>query len=478
MTARFSAAHIASAPAHPSFASRLGPAMAAGIIVLIVQLALVAGAGTDIPYQDQWSAEGRQLYPAWVDGGWRAVDLLQPHNEHRIAWTRALDLGLFAANGQWDPLVQLAAIAVLRALVAATLAWRLAENFAGRGRMIVAIGMVAAFLPHLAWQNVLWGFQSSVYFALLFSIATFALLGGEGASIRRQFAGIVCGTAAMFAMGAGLLVPWVLAAGLVLRGIERGRVTWSDVARAWPLLALVVLALALRTEVAGHAGLRPHSAREFLRALGQAAAWPHVWTAVAAWGMNFPIILAVLLRLARRRRGVAGEDFVLLLGGWGMAMAGAMAWTRGGGGEFEGGVPSRYADFLVLLAIANAWCAIALARQAGERWRPAGRWAAAGWAVFLLVGWAGLSIEVMHRLVLPRARDRDAPVVLAVRFQEKRDAAVFNGKPLLYIPERNLGTVAAVLDDPRLRGRLPPSFQPGEPMGPLSRAVRWLLGRN
>ena len=95
-------------------------------LVLAVQLFLVARVGTDIPFQDQWDVEGRALYPAWRDGTWHAADLFRPHNEHRILWTRLLDLALFAANGQWDPLVQLAASAVLRAAGAAILAGMLA----------------------------------------------------------------------------------------------------------------------------------------------------------------------------------------------------------------------------------------------------------------------------------------------------------------------------------------------------------------
>ena len=62
-------------------------------------------------------------------------------------------------------------------------------------------------------------------------------------------------------------------------------------------------------------------------------------------------------------------------------------------------------------------------------------------------------------------------------FQRRGDAAVFTGQPRLLVPHPNLGSVTAVLDDPRLKGALPPSLQPERPLGPLSRAVRWLLGR-
>jgi hypothetical protein len=140
-------------------------------------------------------------------------------------------------------------------------------------------------------------------------------------------------------------------------------------------------------------------------------------------------------------------------------------------------VPSRYVDFLVLLPIANTWCAVVLARDAVARGRLIARTATAVWCGFLFIGWLGLSAQVMRGLVLPRLRDRDAPVRLAVAFQRSGDAAVFAGQPKLLVPHPNPAAVRAVLTDPRLRGALPPSFQPGQPMGPLSRAVRSLLGR-
>jgi hypothetical protein len=193
--------------------------------------------------------------------------------------------------------------------------------------------------------------------------------------------------------------------------------------------------------------------------------------------MCLPLAAAVGLRLAGRRGAAAGEDFVLLLGGWAIAIAAAAAWSRGGGGEFDAGVPSRYVDFLVLLPLANAWCAWTLVREAADRWRRGLRMVAVAWGGFLVVGWAGLSVETMRRIVGPRWRDREAPVRLAREFQRTGDPAVFAGQPRLLVPHPNPESVRAVLGDPRMRGALPPSLQPEQPMGPLSRATRTLLGR-
>jgi hypothetical protein len=352
----------------------------------------------------------------------------------------------------------------------------LMRGAAGSGRGWIAGGVAAALLPQLAWHNALWGFQSQVYFSLLFSLAALWLLGAPGPSVRRQIAGVVAGGAALLAMGAGALVPVALIGLVAMRAIERRSVEAARWREAWPAFVLLVAALMARVEVPEHAGMRAVDAGQFLAVFLRALAWPHAWQAMAAWVLNAPLAWVVVARFAGWRRAVAGEDFVLLLGGWAVAMAGAMAWSRGASEEFAGAVPSRYADFLMLLPVANVACVVMLVREATAR-RQSARWIAAAWGGFLFMGWLGLSVQMMQRIILPRMRDREAPVRLAVAFQRSGEAAVFAGQPRLLVPHPNPESVRAVLNDPRLRGALPPSLQPERPMGPLSRVVRWGLGR-
>jgi hypothetical protein len=68
-------------------------------------------------------------------------------------------------------------------------------------------------------------------------------------------------------------------------------------------------------------------------------------------------------------------------------------------------------------------------------------------------------------------------VWLVREFQRTGRAEVIAGQPRLLVPHPNPESVRVVLNDPRMAARLPPSLQPERPMGPLSRAGRWLLGR-
>lgn len=441
--------------------------------VLVMDLLLVALAGTDIPFHDQWDIEGRWLYPGWLDGSLSAAGLVQPFNEHRILWTHLLNLALFSVNGQWDPLVQCVAIAFLRAACAAGIAGGFSAAFAGGARWVVGAVVAVAFLPHLAWHMVLWGIQSHSYFVLGFSFVALALLGTGAQSPPRTAAGIVAGIAALFAMGPGALVPVALIGLWLLRAIERRGIERGAVAALAVAGLLLGAALWLRVDEPGTAEWRPANIGAFVVAAGRALAWPHVGSPIAALVLNAPLLAIVLRRAKRERRAVAGEDFVLLAGGWSVGVALATAWMRGGGAELGVGVPSRYVDFLLPLPLANLWCALVLAREAAGAWRRRVRWATGAWAVFLAIGWIGLSTEVMRRLILPRVHDREAPVRLMQAYQATGDVGVFAGQPRLLVPHPDpASSVRPVLADPRLRGRLPPSLQPTEPLGPLSRWVR------
>ncbi len=445
-------------------------------VVLAAQLWLVRAAGTDVPFQDQWDVEGRWIYPAWQTGALGFRDFFRPYNEHHIAWTHLLNVTLFSANGQWDPLLQLFVGAFLRAASAALLVGGLAQGLGRRSRVVLATGVMVAFLPQLAWHNALWGFQSSVYFALLFSVVALRCFSADPLTRPAVVRGTIAALAGLFALGSGSFVPIALFGLLVVRAAERRRIDAPDRILWAAGVVLVSAAVMLRIDRAGDAALQAQSAAQFLGALGRLLAWPHSVSA-AALVLNSPLAVTIWRRISRRDASTPAADFALAIGLWSFTGALATAWARGGSEEMMVGVPSRYVDFIVLLPIVNAWCALHLlteARSSGRSVLPA---IAAAWALFLTVGWFGLSSEMMRRVVLPRIRDRDAPVRLMAAYQRTEDPRVFDGEPRLLVPHANLETVRAVLHDRRLKGALPHSLQPGRPPGPLSRAVRGLLDR-
>jgi hypothetical protein len=446
-------------------------------VVACTHLWFISQLGTDVPFHDQWDSEGRRLYPQFLDGSLRFEYFWRPHNEHRITWTHGLNLLLFWANGQWDPLVQMAAGALLCAAAAALVGAVLADLPARWARGVILAAVAVAFLPHLAWHNVLWGFQSQVYFCVLFSVLALLAFAREP-TIKNRLGASLFSLASFVAMGAGGLVPFAMLAWMLADQAHRRR-PWAEFVRRNALVFfLVPIALALRPGAPADlaAEWQAKSVGEFLDAFVRVAAWPHFDQPLAAIVMQAPFLCRLGWRFLRRTEEQPTNDAVLLVGLWALLCAAAMAFARGGGWELAIGVPSRYVDFTVLLPLVNLWCLLAFVT---EKAAPRRAWAGAIvlWAAFGFVGWMALSAEVARGLIRPRMKDRAAPERLMRAYQGDRRPEIFAGQPRLYIPHPALSSVDAVLDDPRLNGKLPPSLQPDRPMGPISRWVRTILAR-
>lgn len=447
-------------------------------VVLGAQLWLVSAAGTDIPFYDQWDIEGHWLYPGWREGSIGWFDLASAHNGHRITWTHVLNLALFVGNGgQWDPLLQMMAGAVLHAACAAGLMALLAGEKSLRGRwlMVLAVGLFS--LPITGWHNALWGFQSQFYFMELFALVAIATLAQKNPNRWTVGVGVFAALAGALAMGAGSLVPLALLAVWGMKVIEARHCSRSAAVEGMVLLGLSVLVAWLHPTTNETNPLQTGSWGEFMLAWGRLLAWPHSGQPVAALVLMIPVLTLIGLRLLGKRVSRPEENVVIAVGVWAWLAAGAAAWSRGGGAEFEAGVPSRYADFMALWPLVNLWSLLVLTMECSAARRTLGRLLATGWIVFLLIGWVGLSAEMWRYVVRPRIHDRAAPERLMQAFLKNNDAAVFTGQPRLLVPHPDLASVRRVVQDPRMAGALPPSLQPGRPMGAWSRTARWFLNR-
>ncbi len=169
----------------------------------------------------------------------------------------------------------------------------------------------------------------------------------------------------MLAMGAGLLVPFVLLGAVAWRGLG-GKINGRIAAL---VVVLAATAWLLRAEVPGHAPLRARSVAEFCDGFLRLLAWPYAEQPWVGLVLNLPLLLLAGARLGLRRPAVTGEAFVWLAAGWIVATLAVTAWSRGGGTEFAAGVPSRYIDFVVLLPLLNVWGVLVLIREGAARAR-------------------------------------------------------------------------------------------------------------
>ena len=322
------------------------------------KLAVIDRFGTDLPFWDQWAKEGELFLAPYFEHGEFWKNLFTPHNEHRIAPTLALNLGLVLAGGQWDARVQCMASGALHAALLAGLLFWAARRLAGGRAFGLAVLVTTLGAAPITWENLLSGFQSQFYF-----LAGFSLLALGGVLLHRAFSrawwgGLAAGALAIVSMGSGLLcvAPIAVVALLRARARESRREAFAALAAAAVLAALGAW---LHTAAPWHATLRAHSAGEFLVYLARCLAWPWVWwpwLAVVFWA---PWVIAMGAHV-RRTRAEATDDFLLAGGLWVGAQAAAAAYSRGAGGALPA---SRYGD---LFALGLVFSAVALLRCGGR----------------------------------------------------------------------------------------------------------------
>lgn len=457
---------------HKLTSSRAALFAALAAAILGGKFLLIGKFGSDLPFWDQWDAEGNGLIRPFLEGHLSAGDLLAAHNEHRIVFTRLMALGLFVANGdQWDALVEMVANAALHAGFAVLLALFALEFLPAFWVWIFAALMAVFFTAPAAWENILGGFQSQFYFLFLFSAlhigGTLAARPGSPAWRAAPLAGV----AAVFSMGSGFFSAAALLSVLGLGWLRDRRLSRPDLVMLAANAALLGLGLLARVAVPEHDSLQSAGVGSWPRAFWHEFSWP-VGSGWAA-GLN----LAPPLFFAWgwwRRRSTAIWTKVLLAGCvWSGLQIAALAYARGA--VERNGFTSRYTDLLSIGWLLGLLTLAGLARGATS---PRGRWAA--YAVLLaygVAGIAGLSARNTlneHGFLLQLPGFNRARVAAVRGYLTSHGAAFFDKSPGSELPYPNANRLAALLDVPALRDSLPPDAVPApRSAGPLS----WLAGR-
>jgi hypothetical protein len=341
-------------------------------IVIGARLWLISVFGSPIPIHDQWDAEAAFLFKPWLEGhlGWAA--LFAAHNEHRILLSRLLALGLLRLNGQWDAQLEMTVNAAVCGMIAVAVVAGASRFFSedGTSYRIAAVILWLA-LPY-AQENTLWGFQSSFYLMLIFSLAAI-----WGLSFHRAFSvawwfGATSAVLAIFSLASGFFAAIAVIALAALRAIKRRR--WPLAESATPIFAAVVLAggFFLRVDFPAHAALKAHSALIWASVFARSLAWPFCNSAAAALLLYSPLCALAVLYFQRRQMADPHNsgrqrkiELLLAVGIWVVLQAAAIAYSRGGDGTEA--IASRYMDVLALGALVNGAAGFVLLGALGRR---------------------------------------------------------------------------------------------------------------
>lgn len=382
--------------------------------VFATNLAVIGRYGSDLPHWDQWDAEGEQAILPYLQHRLTLADLISPNNEHRVACTRLLALGLLALNGQWDARLECVVNAAIFGFLA-VLFFRYGGDLLGRGRRAAWFAAVVALTaPPIAWQNVISGFDSQQYFLIGFSLAALALLLTARPWTGSWWAGLGCAFVALFTMASGLLAAATVIAMLAVSG--RPREVWRrhgvTIAACLPVVALGWM---LRVTVSQNAVLGAHSVADFVVTLWRSLEWPAHGFAVVALFVWLPWAL-LAWRLWREPGPTHPRSRVIVAAGiWVVLQFAATAYGRGAGGAWPA---SRYLDTVVVGLLVNALALLVLPPPAASA--PAWlRWLRRAFGVVWFVGvGVGVARQVSQVVTVELP-----PVTAALRQEEANTRA-------------------------------------------------------
>jgi hypothetical protein len=416
--------------------------------------------GTDLPWWDQWDAEGRYLLAPWYEQGSFFSGLFRAHNEHRVVLTKLVNFSLTLANGCWDQRLQIVINALLPASIAAALLWWSQRFCPRRVRPLVWLLLAVAWGLPLAWPNVLSAFHSQQFFLIGLSFCAIAWLPAPPGT-RRWWFGAVCAVLALGSMASGFFAV-IVASALVGWRLIRRETDWRSARPTLMVAAAVILiAVGTRATVEYHEGLKAHNWCDFGLTFwhGLQWPWPH-WSplAVVLWAPWAWLAIALL----RSRRGSLDADGVLLLGlgGWVLLQLLATAYARGAGGPEPA---PRYMDTLVFGAIVNALALGWLATRTGAQPRILGTLAAAWLAAFT---WGTAHYTRLGWRELHLARDGYRAAETNVRaYMLTNDARYLENKD---IPYPSSEAFIGFMGHSALRALLPAIVRPPMEMTPVS----------
>ena len=429
---------------------------------------LVGRYGSDVPFWDQWDAEGAFLYLPYLDGSLSLRALFAAWHEHRILFSRLLALALLLSNGQWDARLQMLVNSLLYSLVPCFLFVLLARS---RGRIFAAawtVVLALVFALPFGWENTLAGFQSSIYFLVALSMGSMSILVNGAAGSPTWWVGLGLAFASLFSMGSGVMAAaavlgFTLAAATRARSVA-GLREWGPTAVAAG--SLVALALLLSVTEARHASLRAHGPMEFLSALAYGAAWPVRWSPWAC--INWlPCGLLGVGYVSRHVPDGRAERSALVLGLWVLLQMSAVALLRAWGAS-----ASRYTDLLALGLLANFLAAWSLLASGGAARR-------VGLVLFCVwIGGAAYGLGTSGSLAEAASRKRsyDVETYNVAGYVATGDVRFLSAaQNRLDVPYPDAARLRTLLDTPELRAilpagiRLPVDVRPEPPGTPLHR---------
>lgn len=317
-------------------------------IVLIARLLIIHFYGVDVPYWDQWDVEATQFYLPYINHTLKfQAFFAQANSEHRVFFTRVLNLIIFILNGKiWSPLLEMQVQSIFPALTVSFFTfWHIKDQQAFKVLSIII--MTVIFSVPLGWENLLWGStQSQFYCLILFSIIALRIVSNSRNIGIFLFGSIVlfC-ICAFFSMANGMITTALVGAFLLLNSIcEKEKVKFIIFGILLVLLAIIMLHYT--PPPMWEKSYRIDSLYGFFVAFSKLFLFqgPFAHCNIIFWTPMFYIIAALFYKGYKKTLQRFG--FPLLLYGWVLLNLVAIAYER------RGLFANRYTGIYLLIVIA------------------------------------------------------------------------------------------------------------------------------
>ena len=428
-------------------------AIGAFLLVLGLRFALLQVYGSDLPFHDQWDAEALHVLRPMQDGAEFAPGIFRFHNEHHPVFTKLIAVVLVKLDGMWNAFPQMLLNTVFQGLIAVMMVRLARKKLGPAGAWAMAVAAAVTLSMPMLWENLLWGFQSQFYLAILLGLVHLDLVWSNPKLGVRWVFGALVGICTLGTIASGFLS--VLASGIV------ALFSWSKPSHS-RAHAIATLVLSAAVSIAGFALIHPvpypavaHTFYSAVEAYSILGSWPFAKEAMAFF-LQLPALLLIVGQFGRADRHL-NQPWLLALVLWLAAITAGFAYGRA---ELIDGATPRYCDFLSIQCLVSLICvSLIVSVQPRRTWKVYS--AAFAWVLVMGYGFyasrenslAGGDLEFRASLQTEQrklVRDfvlSDDPTAL---MGDSLPATLIHGAP---IHRLNL------LRDPGMRMLLPPSVR-------------------
>ncbi len=424
---------------------------------------MISSWASDVPFYDQWQAEGLQTLVPWKLHTLSPGDILASHNEHRVALTRLTAMGLTSLGEAWDPRVQMVFNAFFFAATVMIVWWWLQERFTTAGRsLLVTLALTVVTAVPFSWQNTINGFHSQQFYLIALSLFGINLTLRRPEFSRGWWLGVACLALDLFSMGSGFAAAAAVFVAVLLFEKPFSRVFRSHGATLAACTIIVVAGLFLRVDFPPHRPLKASSFPEFLHALLKLMEWPQKGFPPFMILSYLPLACLAWNRWrAQTRDSLHSWDCVVIcVGIWSAAQLVATAYARGAGAP---DAAPRYLDGLNVGVLVNFFAGLALLNrsQASRQTHSLVRLLVVAWCLCVGTGFARQSDELFRSTAETiRTWFHDMTLNLA-RYVSTKDGFWLHDRSIPFPDEQLLAEYVAI---PQLRSLLPVSVRDAIPV--------------